>query len=237
VKPNELNSNSKKEQVAEMFDDISDKYDLLNGVLSFGIHKNWRRRLVKDIKKLQPDNILDVATGTGDLALALTKTKAANIIGIDISEKMLEIGKQKIAGIQNSNVRMMKGDGENIPFEDNLFDVVTVAFGVRNFENRVQGLKEMYRVLKTNGTLVVLEFSMPKNPIISFFYRLYAFSILPLVGKFISGNNYAYTYLPQSVDEFPNSMEFRKELRTMGFQNVAASALTFGVANIYKAQK
>ncbi|MDR0418866.1 MAG: bifunctional demethylmenaquinone methyltransferase/2-methoxy-6-polyprenyl-1,4-benzoquinol methylase UbiE [Prevotellaceae bacterium] len=237
MKPNELNNNSKKEQIAKMFDDISDKYDLLNGVLSFGIHKYWRRRLVKDIKKLQPDNILDVATGTGDLALALTKTKATNIIGVDISEKMLEIGKQKIAGVQNSNVQMMKGDGEDIPFEDNLFDVVTVAFGIRNFENRVQGLKEMYRVLKTNGTLVILEFSMPKNPTISFFYRLYTFRLLPLVGKFISGNNYAYTYLPQSVDEFPSSMEFRQELRTVGFQNVNVSTLTFGVANIYKAQK
>jgi demethylmenaquinone methyltransferase/2-methoxy-6-polyprenyl-1,4-benzoquinol methylase len=223
-----------KRYVSTMFDNIAEKYDFLNHFLSFGVDKYWRRRLVKEIKRCNPQNILDIATGTGDMAIALTKTKAKQIIGIDISKKMLEKGQQKIKKKHLENrIKLQYSDGESLEFDDNFFDAVTVAFGVRNFENIDNGLKEIYRTLKQNGMAAILEFSMPKNFIVRKFYCLYFFYILPFFGKLFSKNKYAYSYLPQSVKTFPKREEFLQRLQAAGFNQVRRISLTFGIAEIY----
>lgn len=217
-----------------MFDSISGQYDLLNHVLSLGVDRWWRRIMVQRARRCRPQSVLDVATGTGDSAIALKKSGATRIVGVDISAQMLKVAKAKpnAAGIE-----FVKADGEQLPFEDCCFDVVTIAFGIRNFEQRRQGLQEMRRVLKQNGTLIVLELSMPANKILRGIYKLYFLRIVPLMGGLISHNSYAYRYLPHSVDEFPPRKAFAGEVREAGFEKVKAAALSGGLATIYEARK
>lgn len=232
------NEKSKKEQVAEMFDNISPRYDFLNRFLSMGIDIRWRKKTVKLVKKHQPEKILDIATGTADLAIALTKTGAKEIVGVDISEGMLAKGREKIIDKKlDKIIRLSYGDSERLPFEDNLFDVITVAFGVRNFENPEKGLTEILRVLKPGGHLYVLEFSKPTKFPIKQLYNFYFKNILPTWGKLISKDNAAYRYLPNSVDAFPHGKDFLNILEKIGFSGTYDKKLTFGISSIYHGQK
>ncbi|MDP6909841.1 MAG: bifunctional demethylmenaquinone methyltransferase/2-methoxy-6-polyprenyl-1,4-benzoquinol methylase UbiE [Flavobacteriales bacterium] len=229
---------SKKEQVASMFNNIAHKYDFLNRSLSMGIDILWRKKTIKQLKELQPKMILDVATGTGDLALEAMSLNPEKIIGLDLSVGMLEIGKEKVAKRNLSErIEMVEGDSENLPFEDNTFDAVTVAFGVRNFENLLKGLKEINRVLRPNGKLVVLEFSQPKNFPIKQLYWFYFNNILPLFGKLLSKDDSAYTYLPESVKAFPDGQNFINVMNEAGFKRNTSKPLTFGIASIYSGLK
>lgn len=233
------NSNlSKKEQVTQMFDTISKEYDSLNRVISFGIDIKWRKKVVSIVGKQNPDTILDIATGTGDLAINLAKTNASKIVGFDISPGMLEIGKQKIAQKKlNNKIEMVLGDSEKMPFNDNSFDAITVAFGVRNFENLEQGLTEILRVLKPNGTFVILETSVPAKAPYKQGYKFYTKRILPLIGKLFSRDKVAYSYLCESASVFPYGEALNNILRKIGFINAEALPQTFGVATIYTASK
>lgn len=238
VKPYKNSDTSKKEQVTEMFDTISKEYDGLNRVISFGIDVKWRNKVVKIVGKEQPENILDIATGTGDLAINLAATNAKEIIGLDISNGMLEVGRKKITSKKLENIiSMVIGDSENLPFEDNTFDAITVAFGVRNFENLEKGLSEILRVLKPNGIFVILETSVPTNPIYKFGYKIYSKFILPTIGKMFSKDKIAYNYLSESASVFPYGEELNNILRKIGFINVEDKPQTMGVATIYTASK
>lgn len=228
----------KKEQVTQMFDNISKNYDGLNRVISFGIDIKWRKRVVAILKKKKPNTILDIATGTGDLAINMVETGAAKIVGLDISPGMLEVGKNKIADKKlNETIQMVVGDSENLPFEANSFDAVTVAFGVRNFETLEKGLSEIYRVLKSNGTFVVLETSVPTKTPFKQGYRFHCNYILPIVGRLFSKDRSAYTYLSESAAVFPHGENFNNILRKIGFIEVENKPQTFGVASIYVATK
>ncbi len=228
---------SKKTQVAEMFDNISKRYDFLNHLLSMGIDKGWRKKVVKIVSATNPQKILDVATGTADLALALGKNIDADITGLDISAGMLEVGQQKVQSSGNKRINLVLGDGENLPFEENTFDAITVAFGVRNFENLQKGLTDIFRVLKPGGTFVVLEFSQPEKAPFKQFYNFYFKNILPGIGKMVSKDSRAYTYLPESVAAFPYGNAFLKELKNCGFTGNKVQTVTFGIASIYTAKK
>ncbi len=221
-----------------MFDNISGDYDGLNRVISFGIDIKWRKRVVEIVKKSNPDTVLDIATGTGDLAINLAETKATKIVGLDISSGMLEIGKQKINKKSlESKIEMVLGDSENMPFEDDSFDAITVAFGVRNFETLENGLKEIYRVLKPHGTFVILETSVPTKTPFKQGYKFYTKNILPLIGKAFSKDRSAYKYLSDSASVFPYGEALNNILRNIGFINVEDFPQTFGVATIYKSSK
>ncbi len=239
VKPYKSSEKSKKEQVAEMFDNISGKYDFLNHFLSFGIDHYWRRKTISILKKESPQLILDVATGTGDLAFsAYKRLKPKKIIGLDISKGMLEVGRVKIKNKKlEGHLEFIYGDSENIPFEDNHFDAVMVSFGVRNFEDLNAGLKEIYRVLKPSGQLVVLEFSKPKKFPVKQSYYLYSNFILPFFGKLISKDKSAYTYLPESVAAFPEGDAFISQLDKVLFKNSYFKLLSGGISTIYYAKK
>lgn len=238
ITPYKDNARSKKEQVTEMFDTISENYDGLNRVISFGIDIKWRKKVVAIVGKIQPNKILDVATGTGDLAISLSKTGAEEIIGLDISTGMLEIGKQKIKSkLLSDTIKMVVGDSENLPYQDNYFDAITVAFGVRNFENLEKGLAEIYRVLKPGGVFVVLETSIPTKTPYKQGYNFYSKRILPLIGKVFSKDKSAYTYLSESAAAFPYGEAFNNILKKIGFIDVEDMPQTFGVATIYKASK
>ena len=238
ITPYKDSSLSKKEQVAQMFDTISANYDNLNRVISFGIDVKWRKKVLKMVAKSNPKTILDIATGTGDLAILMAQTKADRIIGLDISAGMLEVGVQKIATKNLSNtIQMVLGDSENIPFEDNYFDAITVAFGVRNFENLEKGLAEILRVLKPNGTFVILETSVPEKTPYKQGYQFYSNNILPLIGKLFSKDDVAYGYLSESAAAFPYGEKLNNILRKIGFIDVVALPQTFGVATIYSASK
>ena len=205
VKPYKNSDLGKKDQVTKMFDTISKDYDGLNRVISFGIDIKWRKKVVNLVKEANPDTILDIATGTGDLAINLAKTNATKIVGLDISSGMLDIGKQKIKKKSlDSKIDMILGDSEDMPFEDNAFDAITVAFGVRNFETLENGLKEIYRVLKPNGTFVILETSIPEKTPYKQGYKFYTKNILPLIGKAFSKDRSAYKYLCESASVFPS---------------------------------
>lgn len=217
-----------------MFDSISKRYDFLNHFLSLGIDKGWRKKAVNELKTLKPNHILDMATGTGDLALACLKLNPQKITGIDLSEGMLSVGRKKIADLKKSGViEMLKGDSEKILFQDNTFDACTVGFGVRNFENLEQGLAEIYRVLKPNAKLVVLEFSKPKKFPVKNLYNFYFNTILPFWGRYISKSNSAYSYLPESVKHFPDGDNFLNKLNTIGFKHTTQQPLSFGICSIY----
>jgi demethylmenaquinone methyltransferase/2-methoxy-6-polyprenyl-1,4-benzoquinol methylase len=229
---------SKKEQVEFMFDAIAPKYDLLNRILSLGIDISWRKKVIKIIKKEKSKFILDIATGTGDLAIALAKTDTTKIIGLDLSEQMLSFGREKIKNNRlDSKIDMIKGDSEQLEFPDNHFDAVTAAFGVRNFGNLNKGLAEMYRVTKKEGNLVILEFSKPTNKFFKTIYYFYFCYVLPFIGKLISKDSRAYTYLPESVEAFPSGNEFVKILEEIGFKTIKWIPLTFGISSIYWAKK
>jgi len=218
VTPYQDSSRGKKEQVTTMFDAISENYDGLNRVISFGIDVKWRQKVVKILKEKKPQSILDIATGTGDLAINLVDTGAEKIIGLDISKGMLAIGKKKISEKKlNSTIEMVVGDSENLQFEDNSFDAVTVAFGVRNFEDLDKGLHEIRRVLKTGGTLVILETSVPAKTPYRQGYNFYSKYILPAIGKIFSKDRSAYAYLSESAAVFPHGQDFNNILKKIGF--------------------
>lgn len=229
---------NKKQQVTKMFDTISKEYDGLNRVISFGIDVKWRNKVVDIVAQHKPQNILDIATGTGDLAISLNKTSATEILGLDISEGMLEVGRKKISDKQlNSKIKMLVGDSENLPFDDNSFDAITVAFGVRNFENLEKGLSEIYRVLKPAGVFVILETSVPTKTLYKTGYSFYTKYIMPTIGKVFSKDQSAYSYLSKSASKFPYGEALNNILRKIGFINVEDLPQTFGVATIYKASK
>lgn len=238
VVPYKEKEGSKKEQVAEMFNNISKRYDFLNHFLSLGIDILWRKKAIKLLKPDQPKQILDVATGTGDFALEALSLNPDRIVGVDISSGMLEMGKEKMKkkGVDHI-IDMQMGDSEKLLFDDNTFDAAIVAFGVRNFENLQQGLSDMCRVLKNGGKIVVIEFSRPKNFPMKQLYNFYFKSILPIIGKLISKDKSAYTYLPESVEAFPDGQDFLDILTEVGFNKVECRPLTFGISSIYIGQK
>lgn len=226
---------SKKTEVEDMFDNIAPKYDLLNHVLSMKIDVLWRNTLVKWMNKDAPKLVLDVATGTGDLAIAVQKGTGAEVVGLDLSQQMLNVGIDKIKKINlDQKISMQKGDAENLPFEDNKFDAVSVAFGVRNFENLEKGLAELRRVVKENSSVYILEFSKVEG-FLAPFYMFYFKNILPQIGKLVSKDNRAYTYLPDSVNAFPFGEKMKQILLDTGYSKVEYKKLSLGIATIYKA--
>ncbi|MBM3448852.1 MAG: bifunctional demethylmenaquinone methyltransferase/2-methoxy-6-polyprenyl,4-benzoquinol methylase [Bacteroidota bacterium] len=238
VKP--YNQTGKKEEVEQMFDQIAHSYDFLNHFFSLGIDIIWRKRAIKELKKYAPKKVLDVATGTADFAIQSVKSnlQADEIIGVDISEGMLEVGRKKIKekGIDHI-IQLRRGDSEQLPFEEKTFDAYTVAFGVRNFENLELGMSDMLRVLKTGGVGVVLEFSKPTVFPIKQLFRFYFRFIMPTVGKWISKDSRAYTYLPESVDAFPSGNAFLEVMKKVGYSNTRMIRLAGGIATIYIGEK
>ena len=238
IVPFKGSTDSKKLQVEKMFDKIAYRYDFLNHFLSAGIDVGWRKKTIQQLRSLQPKTILDVATGTGDMAILATKMLSPQkVIGIDISEGMLAIGREKITRLNIENIELLKGDGETIFFNDNSFDAVTIAFGVRNFQDLELGLSEIKRVLKPGGMLVVLECTKPKMPVIKSFYNLYMNVITPWIGKVISNNKGAYQYLNESVQKFPEGKDFLQILNKIGFKNASCKTLSLGISTIYCGQK
>lgn len=237
VKP--YNNNvSKKYEVRAMFDNIARNYDFLNHFLSFGIDILWRKRLVRVLKKYSPKSILDIATGTGDLAIMATKTGAQQIVGVDISTQMIDVGNKKISKYRfDQQVSLLEGDAENLNFEKNTFDAAMVAFGVRNFENLEKGLIEVSRVLKPNAPFCILEFSKPACFPVKQMYWFYSFFLLPIIGRLISKDKRAYTYLPESINEFPQGDDFLSILTNCNFKNVWLKRLSFGIATLYVGEK
>ncbi|MBT8384810.1 MAG: bifunctional demethylmenaquinone methyltransferase/2-methoxy-6-polyprenyl-1,4-benzoquinol methylase UbiE [Bacteroidia bacterium] len=238
VTPYKNSDLSKKEQVSEMFDNVSHNYDFLNRVMTLGIDMKWRKKVVQIIKDKKPETILDIATGTGDFAIMLSKLNPKKIVGLDLSKGMLEIGIEKIKKKNLDNlIEMVLGDSENLPFEDNSFDAITVGFGVRNFEDLDKGLQEIHRVLKPSGIFVVLETSQPDNYLIKKIFNFYSKYIIPTIGKLFSKDKKAYTYLPESAAAFPYGKMFNNILEKNGFNNATNKPLTFGAASIYTATK
>lgn len=242
VTPYQNESKTKKEQVSEMFDNIASSYDFLNHFLSMGIDILWRKKAIKLLKKslsnVSEAHILDVATGTGDLAIECSKIKPKKITGLDISPGMLDVGKTKMkAKGLDQMVDMIVGDSENLPFEENTFDGITVAFGVRNFENLKAGLGDMLRVLKPGSSAVIMEFSKPKSFPFKQLFNFYFFNILPAFGKLFSKDNRAYKYLPESVAAFPEGDAMVSILKEVGYTNVKYIPLTMGICSIYLAKK
>lgn len=238
VVPYKNDQSGKKEQVARMFNSISGNYDFLNHFLSLGIDIRWRKKAIRLLEASHPKVILDVATGTGDFALATLKLKPQEVIGVDISEGMLEVGRKKVKAQGHEQIIDLRlGDSENLPFEENKFDAAIVAFGVRNFENLEKGLSEILRVLKPGGKLVVLEFSKPRLFPFKQIYNFYFNFILPKVGKVISKDSSAYTYLPESVQAFPDGEAFIAILKKLGYQQTVCSPLTFGISSLYSGVK
>jgi len=238
IKPDKHSDLPKKQQVEQMFDSIAPKYDFLNHFLSAGIDNLWRKRAINTLLTKKPKYILDMATGTGDLAFeALKRLNPDKIVGLDISEGMLSCARKKAKQRSIEKISFERGDSENINYNENTFDAVTVAFGVRNFENLHKGLKELQRVLKPGGSVVVLEFSKPQNFPVKEIYNFYFAKILPLWGKIISKDNQAYTYLPESVMAFPEGRDFLQRLEQAGFKETKAKKLTFGICSLYTAIK
>ena len=238
VKPYYGEKTSKKEEIAEMFDNISGRYDFLNHFLSFGIDKLWRKKAVKMLKELKPERILDIATGTGDFALSSMRLKPKEIIGVDISEGMLDVAKAKMKKKELDHIiKVQLGDSENLPFEDDHFDAVTVGFGVRNYENLEKGLTDMLRVLRPGGKAVILEFSNPKKFPVKQLFGFYSKKIIPFFGRKISKDARAYTYLPESVAVFPEGAEFINIMKSIGYKNVQSTLVSGGIATIYSGIK
>lgn len=238
VKPYNKSTSTKKEEVAEMFDNISERYDFLNHFLSLGIDKIWRKKAVKILKKYNPKVILDIATGTGDFAISAMRLKPTKIVGLDLSEGMLVVGRKKMIkrGL-DATIDMIQGDSENLAFEDNHFDGYTVGFGVRNFENLEKGLGEMLRVLKPGAPGIILEFSKPKKFPIKQSFTFYSKYIIPKIGKSISKDSAAYTYLPESVAAFPEGEEFKDIMKKVGYKNITSKLVSGGIATIYVGEK
>jgi len=229
---------SKKEQVREMFNNISQKYDVTNTILSFGIHYYWRKKCRNILKKYHPQSILDLATGTADLAIDLASLQPQKIIAADYAVKMLDVAQSKIKRKKLQDlIEVKQEDGENLSFNDASFDALTISFGIRNFENYQKGLQEMYRVLKPNGILLILEFTFPKNRLIKWMYQFYFKFILPIIAWIMTGDKKAYDYLPNSVAAFPQYEEFCKIICNAGFSKCSYIPLTGGIATIYLAEK
>jgi len=227
-----------KEYVRSLFDKIAYRYDLLNHLLSGGVDFYWRRAAIQKLVEHQPKNILDVATGTADFALATMRLNPEQVVGVDISEQMLEIGRKKITQKNlSTTIRLQSGEAEALKFDNNHFDAAIVAFGARNFEYLDKGLSEMNRVLKKGGTIVVLEFSRPRIFPLKQLYFFYFKNVLPFVGKLISKDTEAYQYLPDTVMKFPEGKDFLERLRTAGFTSLNEDRLTFGIATIYSGVK
>ncbi len=238
VTPYEHSSDSKKQQIEQMFDNISPKYDFLNRSLSLGIDVWWRKKMMRELKGLALNQVLDIATGTADVALATSKLKPNSIIGVDISEGMLSVGRIKVEkkGL-SSLIKLQKADSENLPFSENQFDAITVAFGVRNFEHLSKGLDEMCRVLKPGGKLVILEFSRPRIFPVKQLYDFYFRYFCPWWGKVVSKDNSAYKYLYDSVSAFPEGEQFLTIAQQSGLKQLKAQRLTFGIVSLYTATK
>ncbi len=238
VVPYKEEDKTKKEQVADMFNNISPRYDLLNHTLSLGIDILWRKKAVRLLKPYNPKVILDIATGTGDFAVESSRLKPDSIVGVDISEGMLEVGRIKMIkkGLDKL-ISMELGDSEKLSFEDNKFDAVTVAFGVRNFENLKKGLSEMYRVTNNGGHVMIIEFSKPAKFPVKQLYKFYFNTILPKIGRLVSKDNAAYQYLPESVAAFPDGEDFLQILNEVGYKEAKCIPLTFGISSIYWARK
>jgi demethylmenaquinone methyltransferase/2-methoxy-6-polyprenyl-1,4-benzoquinol methylase len=229
---------SKKEQVEQMFDHIAPTYDFLNHLLSLGIDRRWRRTAVDSIASVSPQVILDLATGTGDFAVEALRLRPSTIIGADISDLMMNVGRDKAQKLQVSDIlRFQKVDSENMPFEDNKFDAVTVGFGVRNFEHLDIGLREMYRVLRPGGRVAILEVAQPRHFPMRQLYSIYFHYILPLLGRLFSSDVRAYTYLPESVSVFPEGDDFVAILNRAGFRHISYRPLTFGICAFYTCEK
>ncbi len=238
VVPYKDKKEGKKEQVADMFNNISKKYDLLNHVLSLGIDITWRKKAIKMLKKDQPKLILDIATGTADFAIEALALNPDKVIGVDISEGMLAEGRKKLKKRKlDDRIELQLGDSEKLLFEENKFDAVIVSFGVRNFETLEKGLSDMYRVLKPGGKTVIVEFSKPKKFPMKQAYNVYFKYILPQIGKVVSKDNAAYTYLPESVQAFPDGDDFLRILEKVGFKKTTCKLLTFGISSIYIGEK
>lgn len=238
MKPNQQSKISKKNQVLKMFDSISNEYDLINSIITFNSHKRWKREILKIAKKLNPKNALDIATGTADIAIQLGTLSNCKVIGIDISKKMLDIGRKKIKKNKLDHcILLQTGDAETLDYEDNFFDIITIGFGVRNFQDLEKGLKESLRVLNKKGTLIILETSIPKNKIIRFFYSLFTKTYIPLVSRFFSRDKSAYSYLINSAEVFPCGNDFAKILKKTGFNNIQINNKFFGSTSIYVCQK
>lgn len=238
IVPYKTSNLAKKKQVEKMFDTISGKYDNLNRVISFGIDVKWRKKVVNLVTAQNPKTVLDIATGTGDLVISMARTKADKLVGLDISEGMLNVGRKKIAAQNLDNrIEMVQADSEELPFASDSFDAITVAFGVRNFEHLEIGLAEIYRVLTPGGIFVILETSVPKKTPFKQGYALYCNHILPLIGKLFSKDRAAYSYLSKSAASFPHGEKLNNILRKIGFTNVKDAPQTFGAATIYTATK
>lgn len=231
---------TKKEQVEQMFDNIAPTYDRLNHIMSLNIDRMWRRRVMRIVRRSKASKIMDIATGTGDLAIAMAKRmERAEILGIDLSEEMLAVARSKVKRLGlEQRITLLKGDAESLTMvADGVMDVATVAFGVRNFENLEGGLADIYRTLKAGGKLVVLEFSIPRNRLVRWVYAQYSHRLIPRIGALISKDREAYTYLPESVDEFPSPERFTDMLLGVGFKEVRRRSQSFGIAHIYEAVK
>ena len=238
VTPYRNSTQEKKHQIARMFNNIAWRYDFLNHFLSLGIDGYWRKKAIAQLKIKNPQLILDIATGTGDLAIEALKLKPAKIFGVDISVDMLELGRKKIKKKNlETKIELLEGDSEQLIFNDNKFDAVTVGFGVRNFQNLEKGLKEIIRVLKPGGTVVILEFSQPHNPLMNKLYEFYSSRITPKIGQLISKDKAAYSYLYESVKAFPFGNQFCSILEEVGFRDIHFKPLTFGIVTIYVAEK
>jgi len=230
---NKENNNTK-----EMFDSISKEYDFINNLITFGSHKKWKKQIVDISKKNKPKQILDLATGTADIAIELTSIENCKITGLDISSKMLDIGKTKINKLKlNSNISLEQGDAENLKYNDGTFDVVTIGYGVRNFTNLKNSLNEIYRVLKKDGSLIILETSLPTNPLMRFFYNIHTKFYVRLIGKIFSNNSNAYNYLESSAKIFPHGENFKKILQKVNFKDIRSKIKLFGASTIYIAKK
>lgn len=223
---------AKKNYIINLFNDIAPSYDKLNHILSLNIDKSWRKRAVKRIVGHHPQQVLDIACGTGDFAIAIANAGVTKVTGVDISEGMLEVGRRKVLDL-GLNIEMRIDDCENLSFEENTIDAISVAFGVRNFEHLQIGLNEMFRVLRPGGMLCILELSVPKNPVLLWGYKLYFLHFLPFIGGLISGNKDAYKYLPISVLNFPKPDIFCEMIRTAGFSQVEAKAFTCGLCRMF----
>lgn len=238
VKPYYKDETSKKEEVAEMFNNISKKYDFLNHFLSLGIDRIWRRKAIKKLKAINPERMLDIATGTGDFAIAALKLNPKEVIGVDISAGMLEVGKEKMKKKgYDKIIQMQLGDSENLPFDSDYFDALTVGFGVRNYENLEKGLTDMLRVLRPEGKAIILEFSKPKKFPIKQLFGFYSKHLIPFFGKLISKDKRAYAYLPESVAAFPEGEDFKQIMRSIGYKNVESQLVSGGIATIYSGTK